>query len=135
MTITIMILITVVIIGIMIIINESIDISIFTWFFVQIYIGNYFFFSNSTLYNNIKEKPGLVLIADSDTNMQLKLYPKFLIILNPHCTKNNFSNKDFFSKCGHIRRKLRIWSHLLKKSLMENFIFYAVPFNSNCPLL
>ena len=24
------------------------------------------------------------------------------------------------------RRKLRIWSHLLKKSLMENFIFCAV---------
>ena len=30
-----------------------------------------------------------------------------------------FSIKDFFSK-------LRIWSHLLKKSLMENFIFCAV---------
>ena len=30
-----------------------------------------------------------------------------------------FSNKDFFSKCDQIRRKLRIWSHLLKKSLME----------------
>ena len=25
-----------------------------------------------------------------------------------------------------MRRKLRIWSHLLKKSLMENFIFCAV---------
>ena len=37
-----------------------------------------------------------------------------------------FSNKDFFSKCDQIRRKLRIWSHLLKKSLMENFIFCAV---------
>ena len=34
-----------------------------------------------------------------------------------------FSIKDFFSKCDQIRRKLRIWSHLLKKSLMENFIF------------
>ena len=37
-----------------------------------------------------------------------------------------FSIKDFFSKCDQIRRKLRIWSHLLKKSLMENFIFCAV---------
>ena len=36
-----------------------------------------------------------------------------------------FSIKDFFSKCDHIRRKLQIWSHLLKKSLMENFIFCA----------
>ena len=34
--------------------------------------------------------------------------------------------KDFFSKCDQIRSFLRIWSHLLKKSLMENFIFYAV---------
>ena len=33
-----------------------------------------------------------------------------------------FSNKDFFSKCDQIRRLQRIWSHLLKESLMENFI-------------
>ena len=37
-----------------------------------------------------------------------------------------FSIKDFFIKCGQIRKKLRIWSLLLKKSLMENFIFSAV---------
>ena len=37
-----------------------------------------------------------------------------------------FSIKDFFSKCDQIRWKLGIWSHLLKKSLMENFIFRAV---------
>ena len=37
-----------------------------------------------------------------------------------------FSIKDFSRKCDQIRRKLRIWSHLLEKSLMENFIFNAV---------
>ena len=37
-----------------------------------------------------------------------------------------FSTQDFFSKCDQICRKLRIWSHLLKKSLMENLIFCAV---------
>ena len=37
-----------------------------------------------------------------------------------------FSIKDFFSKCDQIRSVLRIWSHLLKKSIMENFIFCAV---------
>ena len=37
-----------------------------------------------------------------------------------------FSIKGFFSKYDQIRRKLRIWSHLLKKSLMENFIFCGV---------
>ena len=36
-----------------------------------------------------------------------------------------FSIKNFFSKCDQIRKKLRIWSLLLKKSLMENFIFCA----------
>ena len=36
------------------------------------------------------------------------------------------SIKDFFSKCDQIRRKLPIWSHLLKKFVMENFIFCAV---------
>ena len=34
-----------------------------------------------------------------------------------------FSIKDFFSKCDQIRRKLWIWSHLLKISLIENFFF------------
>ena len=37
-----------------------------------------------------------------------------------------FSIKDFFSKYDQIRRNLRISSHLLKKSLMENFFFRAV---------
>ena len=37
-----------------------------------------------------------------------------------------FSIKYFFSKCDQICRKLQIWSQLLKKSLMENFIFCAV---------
>ena len=32
--------------------------------------------------------------------------------------KMKFSIKNFLSKCDQIRRKLRIWSHLLKKSLM-----------------
>ena len=40
--------------------------------------------------------------------------------------KMKFSIKDFFSKCDQIRRKLQIWSHLLKKTLMENFIFCAI---------
>ena len=40
--------------------------------------------------------------------------------------KKKFSTKDFFNKCDQIRSFLRIWSHLLKKYLMENFAFYAV---------
>ena len=37
-----------------------------------------------------------------------------------------FSLKDFFSKCDQIRSFLQTWPHLLKKSFMENFIFYAM---------
>ena len=37
-----------------------------------------------------------------------------------------FSIKDFCSKCDQIRSFLGIWSHLLEKSLMENFIFFTV---------
>ena len=37
-----------------------------------------------------------------------------------------FYFKDFFSNGDQIRRKLRIWSDLQKKSLMKIFIFSAV---------
>ena len=45
-----------------------------------------------------------------------------------------FFIKDFVRKCDQIRRELQIWSHLLtavwshllKKSFMKNFIFCAV---------
>ena len=42
--------------------------------------------------------------------------------------KMKLSMKDFFSKCNQIRRKLRIWSHLLKKSSTEKFIFLCNEF-------
>ena len=37
--------------------------------------------------------------------------------------KMMFSIKDFLCKCDQILSFLRIWSHLLKVSLMENFLF------------
>ena len=40
--------------------------------------------------------------------------------------KMKFPIMDLFGKCDLIRSFLRIWLHLLKKSLMENFIFCAV---------
>ena len=39
-----------------------------------------------------------------------------------------FSIKDFFSKFDQICRFLRTWSHLLRKSWMEDFIFCALYF-------
>ena len=40
--------------------------------------------------------------------------------------KRKFFIKNFLSKCYQIRRKLRIWSHLLKKSLMKCSSFFKV---------
>ena len=40
--------------------------------------------------------------------------------------KMKFFIKDFFSQCDQIRSFLWIWSHVLKKALMENFIFCAL---------
>ena len=45
---------------------------------------------------------------------------------NVTAQKMKFSIKDFFSTCDQIRKKLQIWPHLLRKFLMENFIFGAV---------
>ena len=42
--------------------------------------------------------------------------------------KMEFSIKDFLSKCDQIRRKLQIWSHLLKKSLNGKLRFCPVSF-------
>ena len=56
----------------------------------------------------------------------MNIETNFTWIIYDDIRKNNtvqkmkFSIKDFFSKCGQIRSFLRIWSHLLKKSLMEN---------------
>ena len=50
------------------------------------------------------------------------LYGSIAINKMIHCPKNEV----FFSICDQIRRNLHIWSHLLKKSLMKKFIFWAV---------
>ena len=54
------------------------------------------------------------------------LVPAILLLIYILHEKMKFSFKDFFGKCYQIRRKLRIWPHLMKKTLMKNFIFCAV---------
>ena len=43
----------------------------------------------------------------------------------PH-KKGSFPLKYFFSKYDQIWRFLQIWSHLVKRFLIQNFIFYAM---------
>ena len=50
---------------------------------------------------------------------------EFLFVNFCIAQKMKFSIKDFFSECDQILSLLRVWSHLLKKSLIENFIFCA----------
>ena len=56
---------------------------------------------------------------------QMSMMKPFAKIVNT-AQKMKFSIKNFFSKCDQVRSFLRIWSHLLKKSLIENFIFGAM---------
>ena len=76
----------------------------------------------------------LVSVLVNDTGAIIFEY-KFVMNVASHYTaqKMKFSLKDFFSICDQMRRKLRIWSHLLKKSLTENFIFCTVLVYHNLP--
>ena len=51
------------------------------------------------------------------------LYFHSFLLKSTTAQKKKFFIKYFFSKCDKMHRKLWIWSHLPKKSLIGNFIF------------
>ena len=55
-----------------------------------------------------------------------KHFKGFALIFSALHKKMKFFIKGFFSKCDQIHSFLGIWSHSLKESLKENFIFCAV---------
>ena len=80
----------------------------------------------------------LFIVDDNDTNtMLVDVHLVFLMLTFKHIERNiqlvneaqkaKFSLKNFFSKCKQIRF-LEIWSHLMKKSLMDNIISSAFSF-------
>ena len=76
---------------------------------------------------------GMFMLTVNLFKIRLVYPPMLVLIWHDLCMnecntaqKMKFSIKDFFSKCDQICSFLRIWSHLLKKFLMENFIFCAV---------
>ena len=77
---------------------------------------------------------GKLIRKNSHKKLKSKEYKKYEIyfVIHPYirfvvtAPKMKFSINDFFRKCYLIRRKLRIWSHLLRKSLMQKCIFCAV---------
>ena len=68
----------------------------------------------------------LLLQIEKTENHHESLSKSLALYSSSTAEKMNFSIKDFLSKCDQIRRKLRILSYLLKKSLIEIFIFLAV---------
>ena len=83
--------------------------------------------------NNVTEIEN-VLNKEFASVMQLVCYNKLSIHFGKDKTntaqKIKFSIKGFFCKCVKVRSFMPIWSHLLKKSLIENFIFCAVQMHS-----
>ena len=82
------------------------------------------------IYKKIEKKKELETILDHIAKTQYFYVTSItwqqVTVLDHHCTKNEVFRQDFFSKCDQICSFLWIWSHLLKKSLMKNFIFCAV---------
>ena len=83
------------------------------------------------MWSNPQFPADLVLFIEEILNGKLHFlcsvqYVKHQTLSDITAQKNKFSIKDFFNKCDQIHRKSRIYSHLLKKSLKENFIFSTV---------
>ena len=79
--------------------------------------------------HSLIEKILFLIAINYALNEQLKKVLKRCFVIQVSrklaAQKMKCSIKNFFSKCDQIHKKLRIWSHLLKKSLMGN-IFCAV---------
>ena len=93
-----------------------------------------FFEKKLELKKFLKIRKKIKVLIDVKNSPEKVLYDLYITICNPykginspyHCTKIKFSIEDFFSKCDRIGSFLWIWSHLLKRSLKQNFIFCAV---------
>ena len=92
-----------------------------------------------SMQDDLRNIIGLIIIAKALLNREMRLfgvhalscyYNHYHLDCLKHFTaqKMKFSIKDLFlfSKFDQIHSFLWIWSHLLKRSLMENFIFCAV---------
>ena len=79
---------------------------------------SFLIFSKIKIYDNLTSEINIKPFSS------LLSFPLLCIPLHGHCTKMQFSIKDFFSTCDQIRSFLRI----RKTSLMENIIFCALHF-------
>ena len=102
----------------------------------EVFTYQKFLHTSQTLRTNVIELTPFYFTYATQATKLIKLYwshlfnilivPQFKVNLFPDnriSLHKKFSIKDFFSKCDQIRSKLRIWLHLLKKSLLGNLIF------------
>ena len=73
-----------------------------------------------------EKKSKIILTTNQKIFFYRKLDIKKWVRVPNTAQKMNFSIKDFFSRCNQICSFLQIWSYLLKKSLMEKWIFCAM---------
>ena len=98
-------------------------------FIKEIFNGKLYFSCNALpqFYSNSKSFFNRQMNVSHPRNFLTLSWRMSLLYRNHTAQKMKFSIKDFFSKCDQILSFLRMWSHLLKKSLMESFNFCAVP--------
>ena len=63
------------------------------------------------------------MIGPTGNTVSSPQFEMFGAILEKTAQKMKFPIKESFSKCDEICSFMRIWSNLLKKSLIENSIF------------
>ena len=74
---------------------------------------------NDLLCNSLSQRDQCVLVCFG----YLKRLQLLLEVMMSTAQKMKLSIKYFFRKCDQICKKLRIWSHLLKKFLMKTSFF------------
>ena len=77
-------------------------------------------------YNVLIERPKIMHLSKIELLNELPFYDDLSVVEISTAQKMKFSVMDFFCKCDQICSFLWVWSHLLKKSLMENSISSAV---------
>ena len=94
-------------------------------FIEEIFNGKLHFLCNALpqFYSNSKSFFNRQMNVPHPRNFLTLSWRRSLLYRNHTAQKMKFSIKDFFSKCDQILSFLRMWSHLLKKSLMETSIF------------
>ena len=105
--------------------NQQIRFKILRRSFCKFFLQNHLVTDAASLTLYVKKKFQFQKTCGARSSQSTEIFQQ-LCFRTPTVQKMKFSIKDFFSKSDQIRRILRVWSHLLKKSILKDFIFCAV---------